>query len=74
MLTAGIIISVKNTPTKVVMIVNSVKHKKYGKLVEKNKKYLVHDEHNLYGLGSRVYIKKCSPFSKRKSWKIIKSL
>ena len=49
-----------------------VKHPKYGKYIERRSKLSVHDEHNQAGVGDIVEIAECRPYSKSKSWRLVK--
>lgn len=49
-----------------------VKDPKYGKYVRRRTKLSVHDEHNQAGVGDLVEISQCRPYSKTKSWRLIK--
>jgi len=49
-----------------------VKHPKYGKYVKCRTKLGVHDEHSQSGIGDLVEIAQCRPYSKSKSWRLVK--
>ena len=49
-----------------------VKHPKYGKYMKRRTKIAVHDEQNQSGVGDVIEIAQCRPFSKRKSWRLLK--
>jgi len=51
-----------------------VKHPKYGKYVRRRTKVAVHDEQNLGAVGDLVSIAECRPYSKRKSWRLVRVL
>ncbi|WGH24840.1 MAG: 30S ribosomal protein S17 [Candidatus Shikimatogenerans bostrichidophilus] len=68
----GIIISDKMNKTRIVLYNKKKKHNKYGKFININKKFYVHDEKNLSKKGDCVYIKKTRPLSKTKFWVIKK--
>jgi small subunit ribosomal protein S17 len=51
-----------------------VKDPKYGKYVRRRTKLSVHDELNQAGIGDLVEISQCRPYSKTKSWRLIKVL
>ncbi len=51
-----------------------VKHPKYGKYVRRRTKFGVHDEHNQAGAGDIVEIAECRPYSKSKSWRLVRVL
>ncbi|MDH3004214.1 MAG: 30S ribosomal protein S17 [Candidatus Shikimatogenerans sp. JK-2022] len=70
----GIIISDKMNKTRIVLYKKKIKHKKYGKIILKNKKYYAHDENNLTKKGDYVKIINVRPLSKTKFWLIIKKI
>ncbi len=51
-----------------------VKHPKYGKYVRRRTKVAVHDERNECGVGDVVSIAECRPYSKLKSWRLVRVL
>ena len=67
----GIVISTKMQKTIVIKVENQYSHKLYSKIINKTKKYLVHDELEQCLIGDYVLIKQCKPISKKKHWKLI---
>ena len=51
-----------------------VRHPKYGKYVRRRTKFGVHDEHNQAVAGDIVEIAECRPYSKTKSWRLVRVL
>ena len=51
-----------------------VKHPKYGKYMKRRTTIAVHDEHNVSTVGDIVEITESRPYSKTKSWRLIKVL
>jgi len=51
-----------------------VKHPKYGKYIRRRTKLAVHDELNQCGVGDVVEIAESRPYSKTKSWRVIRVL
>ncbi|MHC4616216.1 MAG: 30S ribosomal protein S17 [Planctomycetota bacterium] len=51
-----------------------VKHPKYGKYIKRRTKLGVHDERNQAGPGDIVEIAESKPYSKTKSWRLVKVL
>ena len=49
-----------------------VKHPKYGKYIKRRTKLGVHDEHNQSRVGDIVEIAQCRPYSKTKSWRLVR--
>lgn len=63
----GIVVSAgKMDKTIVVAIVSNKKHPIYKKVVKSTKKFKVHDEENICGVGDRVEIRETRPLSKDK--------
>ena len=69
----GIVVSDKMQKTVVVQVVRKIRHKKYSKLVEKRKKYYVHDETGKVKEGDKVKIMEYRPLSKLKRFRVIGS-
>ena len=68
----GKITSVKNNKTVVVEVTRTFKHPFYEKVIKRSKKYHAHDENNKYKEGEKVSIVESKPFSKKKTWQVIK--
>jgi len=75
----GKVIAAKSPKTLTVLVETIYRHPKYGKVMRRRKKYLVHDERGV-PLGSKVKIRETRPISKRKHFvveevlqKIVKS-
>ncbi|MEN6425844.1 MAG: 30S ribosomal protein S17 [Phycisphaerales bacterium] len=49
-----------------------VKHPKYGKYIRRRTKLAVHDELNASGVGDVVEITESRPYSKMKSWRVVR--
>ena len=47
-------------------------HPKYGKIVKRRTRLIVHDERNEAGVGDVVEIVGCRPYSKTKSWRLVR--
>jgi small subunit ribosomal protein S17 len=52
-------------------VTDFVKHPRYGKYINRRKKYLVHDPGDQHKEGDIVTIASCRPLSKRKHFTII---
>jgi small subunit ribosomal protein S17 len=48
------------------------KHPKYGKFLRRQTKLIVHDERNEAGIGDIVEIAECRPYSRTKSWRLVR--
>ncbi|MGN0528091.1 MAG: 30S ribosomal protein S17 [Eubacterium sp.] len=68
----GVVTSDKMDKTVVVTIQDRVKHPLYNKIVDKSVKYKAHDENNECGIGDKVEIMECRPYSKDKNWRVVK--
>ena len=67
----GIVTSDKMDKTVVVTIKNRVRHPLYNKIVNDAVKYKAHDENNECGVGDKVLIMECRPYSKDKRWRVV---
>ena len=57
-----------------VLVVSSALHPKFRKHYKKTRKYMVHDEKGVAGLGDVVQFEECRPLSKMKRWTLVKVL
>lgn len=62
----------KMDKTIVVKVISRVKDPIYKKVVQKSKKFKVHDENNECGIGDRVLIMETRPISKDKHFRLVK--
>ena len=67
----GIVVSDKMDKTIVVAIKTKVRHPLYGKMVNRTRKFKVHDENNECGIGDTVKIMETRPLSKDKRWRLV---
>lgn len=70
----GIVTSDKMDKTVVVTIKNRVRHPLYNKIVNDTVKYKAHDENNECGVGDKVLIMECRPYSKDKRWRVVETI
>ena len=70
----GVVTSSSGNKSIRVTIDYKVKHPKYGKYVRRRTKLGVHDEQNQGGVGDLVEIAECRPYSKTKSWRLVRVL
>ncbi len=68
----GRVVSDKMDKTITVLIERKVKHPVYGKYVKRSTKLHAHDEQNECRLGDLVTVKETSPYSKSKTWALVK--
>ncbi len=67
----GTVVSDKMDKTAVVAIKTKVRHPLYGKMVNRTRKFKVHDEENQCGVGDTVKIMETRPISKDKRWRLV---
>ncbi|MEA5047237.1 MAG: 30S ribosomal protein S17 [Eubacteriales bacterium] len=67
----GVVVSDKMDKTAVVAIKTKVRHPLYGKMVNRTRKFKVHDEENQCGIGDTVKIMETRPISKDKRWRLV---
>ena len=67
----GIVVSDKMDKTIVVAIEQRVKHPLYKKIVKRTKKFKVHDEKNVAGVGDKVLIAETRHLSKDKCRRLV---
>ncbi len=68
----GRVASDKMQKTVVVEVVRFKREAVYKKYVRVRKRYKAHDEKNEYKVGDRVEIEERSPFSREKSWEVVR--
>lgn len=67
----GVVTSDKMDKTVVVTIKDKVRHPLYNKIVNRTVKYKAHDEENACGVGDKIKIMECRPYSKDKNWRVV---
>ncbi|MGI6189231.1 MAG: 30S ribosomal protein S17 [Clostridiales bacterium] len=67
----GTVVSDKMDKTIVVAVESRVKHKLYGKIIKRTRKFKAHDENNECRIGDRVRIMETRPLSKEKRWRLV---
>jgi len=68
----GVVISNSGNKSIKVVVDFKVRHPKYGKYIKRRTKLGVHDEHNRAGVGDVVEVVECRPYSKTKSWRLVR--
>lgn len=68
----GKVVKISGDKTVVVKVTRKEVHPRYGKIVTKRKKFMVHDADNKARIGDTVTFVETRPISKRKRWKIVK--
>ena len=67
----GVVVSNKMEKSIVVAVKRKEKHPKYGKFVNKTKKFVAHDEENKCDIGDTVLIMETRPLNKNKRWRLV---
>jgi small subunit ribosomal protein S17 len=67
----GVVTSAAMDKTLVVTVTERVRHRLYGKTVQRNTKLYVHDEENDAKAGDRVRIQETRPLSAKKRWRLV---
>lgn len=70
----GRVASNKMDKTVVVAVERTVRHRLYGKVLRRVKKYQAHDEHNECQIGDQVRIIESRPLSRKKRWRVVEIL
>jgi len=70
----GIVVSTKMDKTIVVAVVDRVRHRRYGKTLQKTSHLYAHDEANDAHEGDRVRVAETRPLSKLKHWRVLEVL
>jgi len=68
----GVVTSNSGDKSIRVVVDFKVRHPKYGKYIKRRTKLGVHDEHNKAGVGDVVEVAQCRPYSKTKSWRLVR--
>ena len=67
---SGKVSSVKMDKTVVVSVSETIRHKRYEKVISRDTKFYVHDEKNECKVGDTVTIIETRPLSKLKRWRV----
>jgi small subunit ribosomal protein S17 len=70
----GIVTSDKMQSTIVVAVHERVRHRRFGKTVQRTRRLYAHDEQNEAKIGDRVRIAETRPLSKLKRWRLTEVL
>ncbi|GMQ96485.1 MAG: 30S ribosomal protein S17 [Gammaproteobacteria bacterium] len=70
----GRVVSDKMAKSITVLIERQVKHPIYEKVMRRSTKVHAHDEDNQCHIGDVVSIEECRPYSKTKSWRLVRVL
>ncbi|CAB4725139.1 unannotated protein [freshwater metagenome] len=67
----GLVVSARMNKTVVVSVSDRVRHRRYGKTMQKTRKFYAHDEANDAREGDRVRIAETRPLSRLKRWRVV---
>ena len=70
----GTVVSTKMDKTVVVAVTDRVRHGRYGKTLQRTRKFYAHDEENDAKEGDRVRIAETRPLSHLKRWRMVEVL
>ncbi len=70
----GLVVSDKMDKTVVVAVTDRVRHRRYGKTLQRTRKLYAHDETNDAREGDRVRLTETRPLSRQKRWRVIEVL
>ena len=70
----GLVVSAKMDKTVVVAVTDRVRHRRYGKTLQRTRKLYAHDEANDAREGDRVRLTETRPLSRQKRWRVIEIL
>jgi small subunit ribosomal protein S17 len=70
----GLVLSSKMDKTVVVAVTDRVRHRRYGKTLQRTRRLYAHDEANDAHEGDRVRIAETRPLSRLKRWRVIEVL
>ena len=70
----GIVVSTKMDKTVVVAVIDRVRHRRYGKTMQRTSHLYAHDEANDASEGDRVRVAETRPMSKLKHWRVVEVL
>jgi small subunit ribosomal protein S17 len=67
----GVVTAAAMDKTAVVTVTERVRHRLYGKTVQRTTKLYVHDEQNECSVGDRVRVHETRPLSAKKRWRLV---
>jgi small subunit ribosomal protein S17 len=70
----GLVVSTKMDKTVVVAVVDRVRHRRYGKTLQRTRRLYAHDEANDAREGDRVRLQETRPLSRQKRWRVVEVL
>jgi small subunit ribosomal protein S17 len=70
----GLVVSAKMNKTVAVAVTDRVRHRRYGKTMQRTRRLYAHDEANDVREGDRVRIAETRPLSRLKRWRVVEVL
>jgi small subunit ribosomal protein S17 len=70
----GTVVSTKMDKTVVVAVIDRVRHRRYGKTLQRTRRLYAHDEANDARQGDRVRLQETRPLSRQKRWRVVEVL
>ena len=70
----GTVLSTKMDKPVVVGVIDRVRHRRYGKILQRTNRIYAHDEANDAHEGDRVRVAETRPVSKQKRWRVVEVL
>lgn len=70
----GLVLSAKMDKTVIVGVTDRVRHRRYGKTLQRTRRFYAHDEANDAREGDRVRIAETRPLSRLKRWRLVEVL
>jgi small subunit ribosomal protein S17 len=67
----GVVIGNKMDKTVIVLVTRKMRHPKYGKVYEREKKFYAHDDSDSLQVGQKVRMMETRPLSKLKRWRVV---
>lgn len=70
----GTVVSTKMDKTVVVAVIDRVRHRRYGKTLQRTRRLYAHDQANDAREGDRVRLRETRPLSRQKRWRVVEVL
>ncbi len=67
----GVVVRDATDKTVVVSVTDQVRHRMYGRIIRRSRKFIAHDEANDAHVGDTVRIMETRPLSKTKRWRVV---
>ncbi len=67
----GTVVTDKMDKTRVVEVERQARHPKYGKVMRRHSRFVMHDEKNESLVGDKVQFMETRPMSKSKRWRLV---